>query len=166
MRTAILLLPALFSCAARAQGDAAATLYGAWKLVSTEQRLAGGGARPMPNLGPSAVGYLHYAPGHRMCAVLMNPDRGPWRALSVGKATDAELAAAARGFFAVCGRFDVDEREGIVTHHGEIDLFPSGLGKTRKRRFALSGDRLVLRPLPPFPKGVVGVSLTWERVRD
>src|SRR6266849_5374531 len=101
MRRAVLLVGSIvLASAAHAQGNLAAKLIGAWKLVSTEQRLADGSTRPMPNLGPGA--YLHYSEGRRMCAVLMNPDRPKWRSRSVAEATDAELASAARGYFALC----------------------------------------------------------------
>lgn len=120
----------------------------------------------MPNLGPNPVGYLHYSPGKRMCAVLMKPERPAWAVRAMARASDADVASAARGFTALCGRFEVDEAKGLVTHHAEIALAPHGVGHARQRHYAFDGDRLVLRPLPPYGKGVVSVSLTWERVRE
>lgn len=79
------------------------------------------------------------------------------------QATDAEVASAARGFVTLCGRFVVDEAAGIVTHHAELDLVPHAVGRALRRHTVLSGDKLVLRPLPPYRRGIVGVSLSWQR---
>ena len=50
-------------------------LVGAWRLVSTEQRLTDGTVRPSPIYGPNGTGYLMYSATGRMCVILVNPDR-------------------------------------------------------------------------------------------
>lgn len=151
-----------FLVRAQSRNDIAGQFVGAWRLVSTEQRLADGTTRPNPAYGPSGVGYLIYADANRMCAVLMNPNRPKWS--SEAAPTEQEIRSAINGLSAYCGTYDVDVEHGFVVHHVELDRVPNAIGTIRKRFFVFSGNRLVLRPAPPLPEGVVDSSLTWERV--
>jgi hypothetical protein len=137
-------------------------LVGTWRLVSTEQRLRDGTVQPSPIYGPNGVGYLIYGSAHRMCALLMNPNRPHW--LSADEPTPQEMKSAIEGFVAYCGSYEVNEAEGFVLHHVEVDQTPNWVGTDLKRCFVLSGNRLTLRPAPPLPAGVVDYTLTWERV--
>jgi uncharacterized protein (TIGR02145 family) len=142
--------------------DLAKRLVGAWRLVSTEQRLSDGTSRPSPLYGPNGVGYLMYSESGRMCAVLMDPSRARWKLEDAP--TEAELRSSLEHFVAYCGRYDVDERDKSVVHHVEMDLVPNALGIERKRYASLEGNRLELRPAEPMGKDVVEYTLTWERV--
>lgn len=102
-----------------------------------------------------------YSDTGRMCAVLADPDRSKW--VSEATPSDAEVRAAFDGLVAYCGTFDVNEAEGYVVHHIEMDGVPNLAGTDRKRYFVLSGNRLVLRPVP-LPTGVQEWTVEWERV--
>lgn len=142
--------------------DLTKSLVGAWRLVSTEQRLSDGTSRPSPWYGPNGVGYLIYSESGRMCAVLMDPNSARWK--SEESPTDAELRSRFEHFVAYCGRYEVNEEQGFVVHHVEIDLVPNSVGTDLKRHISLEGNRLKLRPAEPLPKGVLEYTLTWERV--
>ena len=148
---------------AQARASVAKQFVGAWRLVSTEQRLADGTTRPAPAFGPNGVGYLLYTESNRMCALLMDPTRPKWDDRQTAP-PDTVLRSAYNGLAAYCGTYDVNIKEGYVVHHVELDKSPNAVGTDRKRFFTFSGNRLVLRPAPPLPAGVVDYSLTWERV--
>jgi hypothetical protein len=137
-------------------------LVGTWRLVSATQRLADGTMRPDPQTGPKGNGYLMYSESGRMCAVLANPDRPRWKSKTAPE--DAELRTAFDGLVAYCGTYEINEAEGYVVHHIEMDKVPNLAGTDRKRYFTFSGSRLVLRPAPPLPAGVQDWTIVWERV--
>lgn len=147
---------------AQSQDNIARQFVGAWRLVSTVQRLADGTTRPNPAYGPDGVGYIIYTEANRMCAVLMDPHRPKWT--SEAAPTEQEMRSALNGLVAYCGTYEVNAAQGWVVHHVELDKVPNVVGTSRKRFFTFSGKRLVLRPAPPLPEGVVEYSLTWERV--
>jgi hypothetical protein len=140
---------------------AAAQLVGMWRLVDIKQRLADGAVRPDPYLGPRGVGYIMYSGTGHVCAFLANPDRPKWK--SPNAPGEAELRAAFEGLIAYCGTYKVNESEGSVLHHVEMDKVPNLAGIDRKRFFSVSGNRLVLR-LSPLPRGIKEWTLEWERV--
>jgi Lipocalin-like domain len=148
--------------AAQSPRAVANQLVGTWRLVSASQRMADGTVRPDPQTGPQGTGYIMYSDTGRMCAVLANPDRPKWKAEAAP--ADAEVRAAFDGLLAYCGTYDVNDAEGYVVHHIELDRVPNLSGTDRKRYFTLDGPRLVLRPAPPLPAGVVAWTVEWERV--
>jgi hypothetical protein len=137
-------------------------LVGAWRLVSTEQRMTDGTIRPSPIYGAKGVGYLIYSASGSMCAVLADPTRPRWK--SEDEPTPDELRFALDHFVAYCGRYEVNEAEGFVIHHVEIDLVPNSSSAERKRYFQLDGNRLKLRPSERVGENIVEYTLTWERV--
>ena len=144
------------------QGTRASTsLVGTWRLVSARQRMTDGSVRPDPQTGPNGKGYIMYSDTGRMCAVLADPDRSKW--VSEATPSDAEVRVAFDGLVAYCGTFDVNEAQGYVVHHIEMDGVPNLAGTDRKRYFVLSGNRLMLRPVP-LPAGVQEWTVEWERV--
>ena len=148
--------------AAQSPRAVANQLVGTWRLVSAFQRMADGTVRPDPQTGPQGTGYIMYSDTGRMCAVLANPDRPKWK--SAAAPADAEVRAAFDGLLASCGTYDVNDAEGYVAHHIELDRVPNLSGTDRKRYFTLDGTRLVLRPAPPLPAGVMEWTVEWERV--
>jgi len=85
-----------------------------------------------------------YSETGRMCAVLANPDRPRWKSKTAPE--DAELRSAFDGLVAYCGTYEINEAEGYVVHHIEMDKVPNLAGTDRKRYFTFSKNRLVLRP--------------------
>jgi hypothetical protein len=146
-----------------AQGAAplAAQLVGTWRLVATQQLLSDGTVRPELGLGPRGVGYVMYSDTGRVCAFLSNPDRPRWK--SQNAPTDAELRAAFEGVVAYCGTYEVNESEGSIVHHVEMDKVPNVTGTDRKRYATLSGNQLLLRP-SALPEGIKEWTIAWERV--
>ena len=96
-------------------------LVGTWRLVSFAIRDAAG--RVEEPFGPDPVGFITYTADGVMTAQLGRADRaqlavGDWLA-----ATDAEVTAAARGYYAYCGTYEI--RDGEVVHHVEMSLMPN-----------------------------------------
>ena len=143
------------------QKPGAPQLVGTWRLVSTQQRLADGTVRPELGLGPRGIGYITYSDTGVVCAFLSNPDRPRWKVPSTP--TEAELRSAVEGMVAYCGTYEVNEAEGYVLHHVQMDKVPNVAGSDRKRYFTISGNRLVLRP-SPLPDGIKDWTIEWERL--
>jgi hypothetical protein len=99
-----------------------------------------------------------------MCAVLADPNRPQWK--SEQTPTDMEARAAVDGLTAYCGTYEIEAKEQLVIHHVRVGAVPNPIGTLRKRSFEFSGNRLILRPVPPLPEGVMEYSLTWERIEE
>jgi len=74
----------------------------------------------------------------------------------------AEIAAAARDYFAYCGTYEL--RGGEVVHRVEQSLFPNWIGAEQVRLVALDANRVILST-PPTPLGGRQqiATLVWER---
>ena len=136
--------------------------HGAWKFISAIQTLADGIQRPNPGYGLTGVGNIIYTPQGRMMVFIMDPNRAPFA--FDAHPTEPELRAATKGFLAYGGRYEVNEAEGYVLHHVDLEPVPNRVGITLKRFFAFSGNRLILRAAPPLPEGVSEYAITWERL--
>jgi hypothetical protein len=139
----------------------AVQLVGTWRLVATQQRLSDGTVRPEVGLGPRGVGYITYSDTGVVCAFLSNPDRPRWKVQSAP--TEAELRSSLDGMVAYCGTYEVNEAEGFIVHHVQMDKVPNVAGTDRKRYFTITENRLVLRP-SPLPDGIKEWTIEWERV--
>jgi Lipocalin-like domain len=138
-------------------------ILGAWRLVSYEVRAMDGTIIDYP-FGEDADGFLVYTDDGYMSAQLMRRHRSPYdHPWGVGGLTE-QSAAAARGYLAYSGPFDVDEDNGTVRHHASISLYPNWVGGDQVRHAELRDGRLIL---------VAGVddqfgpgaraSITWQR---
>ncbi len=135
-------------------------LIGTWRLVSFVVRDEGGGiTHPF---GRDAVGFITYTADGHMAVQFGRADRarlagGDW----VG-ATPAEVAAAARDYFAYCGSYEV--RDGEVVHRVELSLMPNWIGAEQVRIVAFDGDTVTLAT-PPMPVGgrQQVATLVWQR---
>jgi hypothetical protein len=144
-----------------AQSDSpAATLVGAWRLVSYE--LAGSDGRVRRPYGPAPAGLLLYSADGYMSVAFAQPDRPGFASGNVLRGTPAEWAACAKTYTSYAGRYEVQEDR--VLHHLEVSLYPDWLGTTQERFFTLVGDRLTLR-MPPYQQSSVQWlgTLIWER---
>jgi hypothetical protein len=153
--------PAVPSNSYNAPDATAERLFGVWRLVSTEQRMADGTCRSSPKFGPIGVGFLFYSYPNRMCAMLVDPRRPRWK--SEDDPTEEELRTTFDHFNAYCGTFEVNVQESFLVHHIEIGIVPNETGESAKRYFQFVDDLLVLRPAPPLAKGVLEYTLTWAR---
>jgi len=136
-------------------------LVGTWRLVETRQRLDDGTVRSEVGLGPHGVGYIIYTDTGVMCAFLSNPDRPKWKVRT--SPTESELRSAFDGLVSYCGIYELNEKEGYVIHHVQMDRVPNVAGTERKRFFEISRNRLVLSPAT-LPDGIKEWKIVWERV--
>src|SRR5829696_4006615 len=76
---------------------------------------------------------------------------------------DAEIAAAARDYFAYCGTYEF--HDDTVVHRVEVSLIPNWMGGEQVRHVVLDGDTITLST-PPGPIGgrQQAASLVWQRV--
>lgn len=128
---------------------------GAWRLVSFEERTPGG--EILHPYGERPVGLLVYDESGQMSVQVMRKDRAPLSSESFKDAAPDELRSALDGFTAFFGRYEINEDARVIIHHVEGHVLPNSVGKSLKRRFEFSGNRLVL--MPAENKRVV-----WERI--
>jgi hypothetical protein len=144
--------------------DLASAMVGAWRLVSFETHRSDGSVRHP--LSPQATGLLVYTDTGWMCGQLMRPNRPGFPGAGMTQGTDAEVRAAATGYVAYAGPFDVDERARTVTHHVQLSLFPNLIGTDQVRVVTMTGDRLELTTPPELSHGVSRFArLAWERIK-
>jgi hypothetical protein len=137
-------------------------IVGAWSLVSYEVRAAD--EIVQHPLGADAVGLLIYGPHRHMTVQIMASDRQRWRAQSEGSQRLSELAAAAEGYLAYAGTYEVDEAARTVTHHVELGLIPNWVGRPQRRAVDLRADHLILTAEPSRFEGEMATPrLTWRR---
>lgn len=137
-------------------------LIGAWSLVRYEI-LTVEGITQHP-LGADAVGLLIYRPDGLMTVQIMARERKSWSARSVGAERAAELAAAAEGYLAYAGTYEVDEAARMVTHYVELSLIPNWVGRPQRRAVDLRADSLTLIAEPSrFRDETATPRLTWRR---
>jgi Lipocalin-like domain len=115
-------------------------------------------------LGEDAQGFLIYSDDGYTSAQLMRCDRAAYDKPSGAGGTTEQSAAAARGYLAYSGPFDVDEETGTVRHHASISLYPTWVGTDQVRHADLC-DGFLTRVadigdgLGPTARAV----LTWRR---
>lgn len=141
----------------------AKALVGAWRLVSAERRLSDGTVGPSPLYGPHGVGCLIYSASGQMCVMLADPSRESWS--SADKPTPNELQAIRDHFVAYCGRYEVNEADGVVLHHIEMHVTPNHIGDIAPRRVLLEGSQLTLSVLAEqLPAGTLEYAFKWSRI--
>ncbi|MCX4579413.1 lipocalin-like domain-containing protein [Streptomyces sp. NBC_01571] len=141
------------------------TLVGAWRLVSYRATAVDDGEVVQP-FGPRPQGLITYTPSGHMSAQIMRPLRPRFRQGRLEKGLPEELAAAAVGYLAYGGTYEVPEDD-LVVHHVELSLFPNWVGTTQARVADRDGDGLRLslpEPAPIWGARRTGV-LVWERAR-
>jgi hypothetical protein len=108
-----------------------------------------------------------YLPDGYMSANLMVPGRPAYSGGIAETATPPELAAAALGYFAYAGRYEVDEPAQAVRHHIEVALAPNLAGSTQFRHVRFEGRRLILRGDPiRLGDRMASYVINWERVES
>ena len=142
----------------------AAALVGTWVLEAYVSDEPDGTVREP--FGPDATGVLIYLPDRRMAVQVMDPRRPRWARRAAPDERRAQVAAAAEGYIAYAGRFEVEEGPpAVVVHHVEISLVPNWVGRPQRRAVALDGDRLELTAEPLEVAGRTEVPrLRWRRV--
>lgn len=137
-------------------------LVGAWSLVSYEVQAADGAVQHP--LGADAVGLLVYGPDGLVTVQIMAADRQRWRAQSEGPQRLAELAAAAEGYLAYAGTYEVDETARTVTHYVDLSLIPNWVSRPQRRAVDLQADSLILTAeASRLQDETATPRLTWRR---
>ncbi len=164
--SALVTSAALRAVSAEPSPSTASRLVGTWKLVSIEERDASGKRVDPVDFGPDAAGVLTYDASGHMAAQAMRRGRRRLATEDVHRALPAEIKTAFVGYAAYFGTYEVREKESLVIHHVEGSLLPNWEGGGQRRKFALTGDKLILEP-PPFTANGEKRSrrLTWQRVQ-
>jgi len=153
-------------CSGCEQTERTDSLVGPWRLISWEQRTAGGDVSYPYGMSPE--GQIVYTANGRMSAQLMNP--GADLAGVTASGTEAIIGSAADTFFAYYGTYELDEWAQTVTHHVEGSLASSWVGSDQVRQFEfLSDGRLQLTAIiaeeDRVSDGTIGPQvLVWERI--
>lgn len=145
------------------RGTLAERLVGTWVLEAYETRDAEGGAGAP--FGPEATGLLIYGADGRMAVQVMDPRRPRWTRGAPEPEWLAQRAAAADGYIAYAGRFEVEAGDPpTVVHHVEVSLVPNWVGREQRRALALDGDCLRLTaPAERVAGRDATPVLTWRR---
>lgn len=120
-----------------------ASILGAWDLRSYVVVDDGGATIARP-LGDDAVGHLLYTEDGYVSAQLMRRGREPFDVASTSGGSVEQTVAAAQGYLAYTGPFELDEATGTLYHHVEVSLLPNWLGGKQVRRGTLHDGLLVL----------------------
>jgi hypothetical protein len=140
---------------ARAAGEA---VVGAWSLESFDEETRDGSWKP--RFGPHPVGYLIYTASGRVSATLSAAHRPKLIAPDAASSTVEERSEALRNFLAYAGTYRVHGDR--VFHTLETCVFTDLVGTTLQRAFAIRGDELTIRTLPPYIWGNAS-TLVWRR---
>ena len=138
-------------------------IQGTWELVSYVAQHNHGGPITYP-LGPGALGLIMYTADGYMSAQIMRPDRPAFDHSESDGGTLEQAAAAAAGYLAYSGPFEVEESTGVVHHHVTVSLLPNWLNGTQLRHAKLDGDHLTLSAItePTAGKEIIS-TLVWKR---
>jgi lipocalin-like protein len=136
-------------------------LVGTWRLVSWENRGAGGQfTYPM---GANPLGYLLYTPDGHFSVTISRASRAGFRLGDLLGGTVEDKARAVESFVAYAGRYTFNGDR--VVHHVELSLFPNWVGTEQERAAELTEDRLTLSAGPLLLAGERQIArLVWERV--
>jgi hypothetical protein len=137
---------------------------GAWRLVSAEFRAEDGSVAQSP-YGTEPQGILMYDAQGSMSAQLGNKNRKGFAVADRMAGTPEEIKAAFQSYQAYYGRYQIDEREQMVTHTVTQALLPNWVGTEQRRYYNFKDGRLVLRT-PPMTIGGKRVTgeLVWEKI--
>ena len=137
-------------------------LIGTWRLVEWTLTLDGEpAAKPF---GGVATGILMYTATGRMSATLMRTDRPELGSTTLASATVEQRAAAASGYLAYAGSYEVVDDE--VHHHVEVSLFPDWVGGVQRRRVSWQDGDLVLSSVGTVTRDGKQAAnrLRWRRI--
>jgi hypothetical protein len=132
-------------------------LLGTWKLISyTLKDEEGKEYYPM---GEDCKGFLMYNPDGYVSAQLMTEGRPAYASRDLHNGTIEEMAAAAHGYIAYAGKFEVDETKMTLKHTMEVSMNPTWLGQTQERYLKLDGDTVTITA------DVNTAVLKWRKVK-
>lgn len=137
---------------------------GTWKLVSSEFRRSDG--KLTYPYSREAVGILMYDANGHFSAQVMRPNCPAFASGDPFEGTPMEIKSAFEGFIAYYGTYEVNQKEGTLTHHTEGSSFPNWIGSAQRRFFEFSGNRLTISTPPIlWNSQYITAVLIWERTK-
>lgn len=134
-------------------------VVGTWKLV--EYSMVNETGEKVYPLGERATGFLMYTADGYMSAQLMSDKERPvfeGKALHTG--STEQMAAAAHGYHAYAGKYEVDEANQTLYHHMEVSLIPNRLGQVQDRLVQIKGKQIIITST------VTANTIIWERAEN
>src|SRR6202022_5076044 len=114
-----------------------------------------------------ALGLSMYTADGYMSAQIMRRDRPAFDRPESDGGTIEQAAAAATGYLAYSGPFEVDESTGVVHHEVRVSLLPNWLNGTQLRQSKLDGDHLTLSATTGAPEGIKTLrKFRWKRAPE
>lgn len=117
-------------------------LIGAWELVS--YTLDDENGEKFYPLGEDCKGYLIYTEDGHVSAQLMASGRPVYASGDLHDGTVEEMAAAAHGYMAYSGRYNVCEETATLVHHLDISMNPTWQGQSQERYLRPEGDTITI----------------------
>jgi len=136
------------------------TLIGAWKLVEYSMEDKENPGEKFYPLGEDATGFIVYTPDGYMSAQMMAAGRPEYAGGRLHTGTLQEMAAAAKGYLAYSGPYEVEEETHTLYHHMAVSMNPTWLGQTQKRFVKLEGDTITIT------NSSNNAILVWKRAED
>jgi hypothetical protein len=136
-----------------------AQIIGTWELVSAEEHMTDGSKRPYQDIGASGKGYLMYSADGHICAAGMNPDRPSWRD------RNTPTLRAIEGFFAYCGRYEIDVAKQAIYHYPEVAWMPNYVGTKQERPYRFDGELLTFSGKATNQPGVESWAIVWRKMK-
>ena len=135
---------------------------GTWRLLECYGKWSDG--RISHPYGQKPSGLLMYDGHGSFSGQIVASERPAFQSDNLLKGTAEEIKSAFEGYIAYYGTYEVDEKNGQMTHHVEGSLFPNWIGDVQTRNFQFEGERLRLNTLPiKGAKADLTVTLLWER---
>lgn len=138
-------------------------LIGVWNLISFTNIQKDG--REVQPFGPTPAGLLIYTRDGFVAAQLMDPGRRSAHHEAWDNWTPEEYQEFGRGYIGYCGRYEVDEMRGTVTHLISIAFLPHLTGQRLLRQVELFENR------PALAASYIGYgaepatsNLEWSRI--
>ncbi len=120
-----------------------ATVVGAWKLISYEDKDSNNTSVFPYGKTPAGL-FIYGVTGHMSVQIMKTPPpdvaSDDWDRFTV-----QEKVALYDGYVAYFGRYEVDAARHVLTHLPEADLSRLYIGRREERPYQLEGDRLTLR---------------------
>ena len=132
-------------------------VLGTWELVAYIAQDNNLGPITYP-LDDDALGLIMYPVDGYMSAQLMRRDRPTFDRSESDGGTPEQAAAA--GYLAYSGPFEVDESTSVVHHEVTVSLIPNWLNGTQLRHAKLDGDHLTLSAITE-PTDVTKSTTHW-----
>ena len=130
-------------------------LVGTWKLV--KYTLNDENGKEYYPMGEDCKGFLMYAPDGYVSAQLMASGRPAYKSGDLHHGTQEEMAAAAEGYMAYTGTYEVNEETMTVMHQMEVSMNPTWLGQKQERHLKVEGGMVTISA------PVNGATLVWKK---